>query len=104
MVVLVRAHSGCGLPGGEERWGWLLLAAYMEAPLELPISSELHAHHLVQEQAHQVEGLRHRTALVPGFGHGGMQYLFGYENFVGYCQLALFAVNVSLAVVGDAQR
>lgn len=52
-------------------WGRQLFA-YMEAPLELSIPSELHAHHLVQQQAHEVEGLRHRAALVPGFGHGGV--------------------------------
>jgi hypothetical protein len=42
----------------------------MEAPLELSVPSELHAHHLVQQQAHKVEGLRYGAALVPGFGHG----------------------------------
>jgi hypothetical protein len=45
----------------------------MEAALELSIPSQLHANHFVKQQAHKVEGLRHRAALVPGFGHGGMK-------------------------------
>lgn len=65
VVVLVGVQAGSGV----EKVG--SLGAYMEAPLELSVPSELHAHHLVQQQAHEVEGLRHRAALVPGFGHGG---------------------------------
>jgi hypothetical protein len=52
------------------RKGGAGLSAYMEAALQLSVPSELHANHFVKQQAHKVEGLRHRAAFVPGVGHG----------------------------------
>lgn len=47
----------------------------MEATLELSVSSELHAHDFVEQQADEIERLRHRAALIPNVGHGGMRWL-----------------------------
>ena len=46
----------------------------MKAALELSVPSELHANHFIEQQAHKVEGLRHRAAFVSDFGHGEMQF------------------------------
>lgn len=45
----------------------------MKAALELSVPSELDADHFIEQQAHKVEGLRHRAAFISNFGHGGMQ-------------------------------
>jgi hypothetical protein len=45
----------------------------MKAALELSVPSELHANHFIEQEAHKVEGLRHRAAFVSNFSHGGMQ-------------------------------
>ena len=56
---------------GRKRWGEF--AAHMKAALELSVPSELHANLFIEQEAHKVEGLRHRAAFVSNFSHGGLQ-------------------------------
>ncbi|KAK0704624.1 hypothetical protein B0H67DRAFT_637164 [Lasiosphaeris hirsuta] len=41
------------------------------AALQFPVASELNANDLIEQQAHEIKGLRDRIALISHFGHGG---------------------------------
>jgi hypothetical protein len=84
--------------GVSPRKGGAGLSAYMKAALELSVPSELHANHFVKQQAHKVEGLRHRAAFVPGVGHGddAISCTFLRVSFGGMAGLgALLLVRIS---------
>lgn len=66
----------------------------MEPALELSVPSEFHAHHFVQQQAHQVERLRHRAALVPGLCH------IWIERAARCCRGCLGMVDSGFAAAG----
>jgi hypothetical protein len=47
----------------------LKVYTYMQTPLELAVSSQLHTNYLVDEQADEIERLRNRVTLLAGLSH-----------------------------------
>lgn len=62
----------------------------MQLAFELAVSSQLDKHHLVEQEPHEIEGLRHVVGLLSSVSHGG--------NYKDLSENRLCVLDVSLKV------